>query len=112
MANPKKVTSVSVKDGAATVYMHKNVGSVFVDGQTISRGKVDGRTWSFTCEPSVARRLIERYEFASGSASGVPLTHDEQIEANDLKSRSNVEVAKMASALAQLADERVQRNES
>ncbi len=108
-----KTTPVTVKGGLATVYMHKDVGSVTIDGETFTRGKLDGpRVWSFTCSPETARALIEQYEFAAGSESGVALTVDEQREAQDLKSRSTVQVAKMAQALAQLADERVQRDES
>ncbi len=109
----KTQTSVSVKNGIATVFMHKDVTSVGVDGTVIARPKnVEGRVWSFTCSPEVARDLINRYEFAAGSEAGVPLTHDEKIEAQDLKSRSNVEVGRMAAALAQLADERVQRDQT
>lgn len=109
----KKTTSVDVKDGLATVYVHKTVGSIFLGDRTISRGApVDERTWSFTCSPEEARDVIERYEFCSGSAAGVALTVDERRALEDLKSRSNVEVAKMASALASLAENKVREDEA
>ena len=109
----KQTTSVDIHDGLATVYVHKTVGSLFVAGRTINRGApVDERTWSFTCSPEEARDIIERYEFCSGSASGVALTVDERRALEDLKSRSNVEVAKMASALASLAETKVREDEA
>jgi len=114
MAAKTKQTPVKVShdSGLATVFMHSDIGSVSVNGETFSRpSSVTGRTWSFECSPKDARDLIERYEFASGSESGVSLTVDERSALEDLKSRSNVEVAKMASALAELAEERVTRNE-
>lgn len=110
---PKSQTSVKVSGGLATVHVHTNVGSVSINGETFDRpAKTEGRTWSFECSPEDARDLIDRYEFASGSESGVALTIDEKVALEDLKSRSNVEVAKMASALAALADERVRQEEN
>jgi len=111
----KKQTPVKVSrdSGLATVFMHADVGSVSVNTEVFNRpAKVTGRTWSFECSPADARDLISRYEFASGSEAGVALTVDERSALEDLKSRSNVEVAKMASALAELAEERVTRNEA
>lgn len=110
---PVKKTPVKIAGGEATVYVHKDVGSVSVNGHVFDRpSEVEGRTWSFTCTPEDARDLIERYEFASGSESGVALTLDERRALEDLKSRSNVEVAKMASALASLAEDKVRRDEA
>jgi hypothetical protein len=114
MAAKTKTTPVTIDKGSglATVFMHTDIGSVSVNGETFSRpASVKGRTWSFECSPQDARDLISSYEFASGSESGVSLTVDERSALEDLKSRSNVEVAKMASALAELAEERVTRNE-
>ena len=114
MAGPTKKTdskaAPTVKNGVATVFLHSDVGAVTVNGKTYNRGQVSGRSWSIECSPEDARDLITRYEFAAASEAGVPLTFDEKRAAEDLKMRSNVEVGRMAQALAQLADERVQQD--
>ena len=105
----RSVTSVTVKDGEAVVFVHHSVSAIsHPSGLRVTRPEdATGRTWSFGCSPAVARDLIERYEFVAQSESGVPLTVDEKREAKDLKEKSAVEVGRMAQALAQMADERV-----
>jgi hypothetical protein len=101
-------TVVKVKDGVATVFMHADVSSVSVNGETFARpANVTGRVWSFECSPADASALIDSYEFASGSEAGVPLTVDEKSALEDLKSRSNIETAQLARALASIAEDRI-----
>jgi hypothetical protein len=107
----KKQTQVTVKNGMGRVFFHKSIRSVGTHGQTIDRGDVDGRTWSAEFPADIARELIERYEFAAGSESGVPLTFDEKSDLADLQARSNVETAKFANALAELAERKVREDE-
>lgn len=107
----KQPTQVTVKNGMGRVFFHKSIRSVATHGQTIDRSEVNGRTWSAEFPQDVARDLIERYEFASGSESGVPLTFDEKSDLADLQARSSVETAKFAQALAQLAENKVREDE-
>jgi hypothetical protein len=114
-AATKKKTPVRTDSdsGLATVYVHKSVGAISVNGEEFARpGSVEGRSWSFECSPEDARDLIDRYEFASGSEAGVALTVDEKSELEDIKSKSGVEVGRLAQALAQLGEERVRENDS
>jgi hypothetical protein len=113
-AATKKQSHAKVSEnGLATVFVHRTVGAVSINGEEFARpGKADGRVWSFECSPEDARDLIDRYEFASGTESGVPLTVDEQSDLADLQSRSNIETAKFAQALASLAEDKVRRDEA
>lgn len=98
-------------DGQARVHVHKDVHSVglgdFVVEHSQGEDGADERTWSFATDPQTADAIIQRYEFAAASSGSVPLTHDEHRIAEDMKARSNVEVGRMAAALAHLAEERV-----
>jgi hypothetical protein len=114
MATPtrtrKQATQVVVKNGMGRVFFHKDIRSVGTHGQTIDRGEVSGRTWSAEFPVEVARELIDRYEFAAGSESGVPLTFDEKSEMADLQARGSIETGRLTQALAELAKERVVEN--
>lgn len=70
-------------------------------------GDEPSRTWALTCTPECEAHLLATLEFTAGHAADVPLTVDEKREAEALAQRSNVEVGKMAKALAELASERV-----
>jgi len=100
-------------DHGNRVYVHNDVHAIGFGDFTVSQDSDgvefnnDERTWSFQCDPEIAARLVKDYEFAAWNAGSVPLTNWEELEAEDLKNRSNVEVGRMAAALAQLAQERV-----
>lgn len=107
----KPVTKAAPRSGPGRVHVHNDVNSIgigeFVIDQNDGEPNSDERTWSFECDPEIAKEIINNSYFAAGNSGGVPLTQWELLEAEDIKNRSNVEVGRMAAALAQLAQERV-----
>lgn len=103
----------AVPSGHLRVFVHDTVSSVAIGEHTVNStdddclDTGDERTWSFTAPADEAKALVDAYEFAAFNSGGVPLTHDEDLAAKDLAARSNVEVSRMASALAEIARDRV-----
>jgi len=104
------------------VHAHLDVGSISAGGVTVSQtdeGKpefdikwgADERTWSFAVPAHIAMQMLEQCEFTSSHAAGVPLTYDEKIIAEQEKADSEVQVGKMAKALAQIAADEVAKSE-
>lgn len=112
-----------------TVYIHKNITTIAHGGHSHSQDDkptqktkhprtgekvvvetvkdASERTWAFSCIPECEQKTLDTIEFSGHFPVEVPLTPDEERAAAEDARRSNVEVATLSRALAEVAREKV-----
>lgn len=93
------VTSVSVPvggpDPANPAHEHSQEDSLVQDH----------RTFGIECSPECEAWIMAKVDQSANSPKGVPLTPDEQAQANIEKEQGNLQVATMARALSKMAED-------
>ena len=73
--------------------------SMSLDGEVIEPSVLESGVWRVACTVECERRIRDTQQYTGLTESSIPLTKEEEAEADAEAKRSNVQVATMARAL-------------